>query len=115
MTTKEIIGNGSIPYPLADRREMEYPFGWIPRKFVTDGIMKVLSGEEILLYIFLAIVSDNCGISYYGDKRICGLTGLTNEALLNARFMLEKKGFIAYKKPFYHVLKMPVGNYGKGG
>lgn len=114
MTTVEIMQDCRSTYPLADRREMEYPFGWIPRRFATDGIIKTLSGEEISLYIFLSVVSDNCGISYYGDKRICGLTGLTNEALVNARFMLEQKGFITYKKPFYHVLKMPSYS-GKGG
>lgn len=87
---------------------MEYPFGWIPRRFVVDGIMRILSTEELALYIFLAIVSDVCGISYYGDTRICGLTGLTPDVLVHARGILEKKGFITYKKPFYQVLKMPV-------
>lgn len=86
---------------------MEYPFGWIPQRFVTDGIIKTLRTEEALLYIFLSIVSDRYGMSFYGDKRICGLTGLTNGDLISARFNLEKKGFIAYRKPFYQVLKMP--------
>ncbi len=113
-TVREIMQNDSIVYPLAGRREMEYPFGWIPRRFATDGIMKTLNWAEISLYIFLSIVSDNRGISYYGDKKICGLAGLTNEALVNARFMLEQKEFITYKKPFYQVLKMPSYS-GKGG
>lgn len=105
MITKEIIREDNI-------RKMEYPFGWIPQRFVTDGIIKTLHQEEILLYTFLSIVSDRDGMSFYGDKRICGLTGLTNGDLINARFTLEKKGFIAYRKPYYQVLKMPLG---KGG
>lgn len=88
---------------------MEYPFGWIPQRFVTDGIIKMLCAEEILLYIFLSIVSGRNGISFYGDKKICGLTGITEGALINARFNLEKKGFIVYKKPYYQVLAMPKG------
>lgn len=102
MITKEIIREDNI-------REMEYPFGWIPQRFITSGIIKVLNKEEILLYIFLSIVSDKSGMSFYGDKRICGLLGVTSAELMSARFMLEKKGFIAYRKPYYQVLKMPRG------
>lgn len=106
MITKEIIRNDNI-------REIEYPFGWIPQRFVTDGIIKMLNAEEILLYTFLSVVSDRGGMSFYGDKRICESTGIAKGALINARFTLEKKGFIAYKEPFYQVLKMPLGR--KGG
>lgn len=102
MIVKEIIKEDS-------RRGMEYPFGWIPQRFVTDGIIKVLNKEEKLLYTFLSIVSDKNGMSFYGDKRACGLVGITGAELLRARFMLEKKGFIAYRKPYYQVLKMPEG------
>lgn len=91
----------------AGRRKMEYPFGWIPQRFVTDGIMKTLRIEEILLYIFLSLVSDKNGISWYGDKRISELTGIPAVGIITARFGLEKKGFIAYKKPYYQVLQMP--------
>lgn len=90
-------------------REMEYPFGWIPRRFATDGIMKTLRAEETLLYVFLSIVSDKSGISFYGDKKIRGLAGITDGDLINARFNLEKKGFIAYRRPYYQVLKIPKG------
>lgn len=100
MITKEIIRNDNI-------REIEYPFGWIPMRFVADGIMKTLRTEEILLYVFLSIVSDRDGMSWYGDKRISELTGMTIVDIINARFVLEQKGFIAYKKPYYQVLKMP--------
>lgn len=105
MITKEIIKEDSI-------REMEYPFGWIPQRFITGGIIKMLNREEILLYVFLSIVSAKNGISFYGDKRICGLLGMTSVELMSARFMLEKREFIAYRKPYYQVLKMPQG---KGG
>jgi len=102
MITKEIIRGDNI-------REMEYPFGWIPQRFIIEGIIKVLSKEEKLLYTFLSIVSDKMGMSFYGDKRICGLLGITGVELMNARFVLEKKGFIVYRKPYYQVLKMPEG------
>lgn len=102
MITKEIIREDSI-------REMEYPFGWIPQRFITEGIIKMLNKEETLLYTFLSIVSDKKGMSFYGDKRICGLLEITSAELIAARFMLEKKEFIVYRKPYYQVLKMPKG------
>lgn len=106
MTTKEIIQNDNI-------RVMEYPFGWIPQRFITGGIIKMLNREEILLYIFLSMVSDKNGMSFYGDKRICGLLGMTSAELMSARFMLEKREFIAYRKPYYQVLKMPANGKGE--
>jgi len=102
MIIKEVIREDN-------RREMEYPFGWMPQRFITEGIIKVLSKEEKLLYAFLSIVSDKRGISFYGDKRICGLLGVTGAELMSARFVLEKKGFITYRRPYYQVLKMPEG------
>lgn len=105
MITKEIIKEDS-------RREMEYPFGWIPQRFITGGIIRMLNKEEILLYIFLSIVSDKGGMSFYGDKRICGLLGITGAELISTRFILEKMEFIAYRKPYYQVLKMPRGEGG---
>lgn len=102
MITKEIIRGDNI-------RKMEYPFGWVPQRFITDGIIKILNKEEVLLYMFLSIVSDKSGMSFYGDKRIYGLIGIADAELMSARFMLEKKEFIAYRKPYYQVLKMPEG------
>ncbi len=94
---------------------MEYPFGWIPQRFVTGGIIKTLSMEGTILYIFLSIVSDEQGISFYGDKKICELVGMTDTELINVRLMLEKRGFIAYKKPYYQVLNLPIYRKLEGG
>ncbi len=107
MTTTDVIQNDN-------RRKIEYPFGWIPQKFATDGVMKTLPVEEILLYVFLSIVSDKNGKSFYGDKRISELTGMTIVDIIIARFGLEKKEFIKYSKPYYQVLQMPC-SAGKGG
>ncbi len=100
MVTTELIRNNN-------RRKIEYPFGWIPQRFVTGGVMKTLPVEEILLYVFLSLVSDKNGISFYGDKRIGELTGMSVVDIITTRFRLEKKGFIVYRKPYYQVLVLP--------
>lgn len=89
------------------KRSIEHPFGWIPRRFITGGYIRMCSKEELLLYFFLGIVSDSYGLSFYGDNSICMALGVEQEILVQARQSLESKGLIAYKKPLYQVLSLP--------
>lgn len=100
MIKKEIINMDRV-------RKIQYPFGWMPQRFITGGFMKICSQSEISLYIFLSIVSDKYGLSFYGDKTICGLLGITEETLKHSRQLLEERDLIAYKKPLYQVLALP--------
>lgn len=98
-------------------RKMDGSFGWIPRRFVIDGYIQMCESEEALTYFFLSIVADRLGLSFYGDKTMCRLLHLTQGDLLEARGQLEKKAFIAYRKPLYQVLPLPPinpgGEYGR--
>lgn len=89
-------------------RKIEYPFGWIPQRFITDGYARICAREELAMYIFLAMVSDKSGLSFYGDKRICSLLGINQQVLEDTRQMLETKGLIAYQKPLYQLLSLPI-------
>lgn len=100
MIKKEIIRTDRI-------RKIQYPFGWIPQRFITSGLIKTCSQNEVSLYIFLSIVSDRYGLSFYGNKTICGLLGITEETLKHSRQLLEERDLIAYKKPLYQVLALP--------
>lgn len=88
-------------------RNIEHPFGWIPRRFITGGYIRICNKEELLLYFFLGIVSDKYGLSFYGDNTICMMLGISQEALEHARQSLQDKGLIGYKKPLYQVLSLP--------
>lgn len=98
-------------------RKIEGGFGWIPRRFVTDGYIQMCEREESLTYFFLSIVADRLGLSFYGDKTMCKLLHLTEGDLADIRGQLEKKAFIAYQKPLYQVLSLPPinpgGEYGR--
>lgn len=100
MIKKEVLKSERI-------RKMEYPFGWIPQRFISCGFIKECSQNEVFLYIFLSIVSDRYGLSFYGDKTICRLLGISKETLDNSRRLLEERGLIAYRKPLYQVLSLP--------
>lgn len=88
-------------------RKIDGPFGWIPHKFVSRGYIKVFTRDELIMYFFLCVVSDRLGLSYYGDKTMGNLLGINYDDLKITRERLRKKGFIAYKKPFYQVLTLP--------
>jgi hypothetical protein len=60
------------PTPLrTDRiRTVEPPFGWIPFRILTSGLLAQLSLQAKLLYFFLCLVADEQGMSYYGERRL---------------------------------------------
>lgn len=92
----------------ADRvRKINGPFGWIPHRFISGGYIKFFTRDELLMYFFLSVVSDKLGLSYYGDKTMGNLLGINYDDLQSTRELLQEKGFIAYKKPFYQVLSLP--------
>lgn len=85
------------------------PFGWIPREFITLGCIKRCSREELILYLFLVVVGDRNGLSFYGEKRICELLDMDLYELKESRRGLENKSYIKYDKPLYQVLSLPEG------
>lgn len=91
-------------------RRMDGGFGWIPYRFIKDGHIRMCNKDMLLLYFFLNVVGDKIGLSFYGDKSICKLIGISEENLKSARQLLQDKGFIAYKNPLYQVLPLPLVN-----
>lgn len=58
------------------------------------------------LYLFLVIVSDAQGLSYYGDKALLRSCCLSQDGLESGRSQLIARGLIAYQKPLYQVLDL---------
>ena len=58
-------------------RSIKGGFSFIPHQFITDGFLSSLSQTELLLYLFLVLVSDRFGLSYYAYDSICSLLELT--------------------------------------
>lgn len=89
------------------RRIPKTGFSWIDRRLVREGWIESLKQEALLLYLFLAIVSDAQGLSYYSDPALVRLLKLSHEDLFRSRAELEAKGLIAYEYPLYQVLDLP--------
>ncbi len=98
------------PKPLRpDRvRFVDAPFGWVPFRLLSSGLLAELSNGAALLYFFLCLVSDRQGLSYWGDARVQGVLGLCEAELEHAREELCRRDLLAYGLGgFYQVLSLP--------
>ena len=59
-------------------RKIAGSFAFIEHRFLRRGFFSVLTHHEILLYVFLVLVSDRNGLSYYSYDKICILTRQLN-------------------------------------
>lgn len=82
-------------------------FAFIEHRFLRDGFLVSLDHHELLLYVFLVLVADRYGISFYGYDRICSLLRLTVEEYLDARNQLIEKDLLAFDGTFFQVLSLP--------
>jgi len=89
-------------------------FSWVDRRFVRDGFVRELTAPETLLYLFLCLVADNDGLSYYGDRRTAALLKLSEIAVDRARDGLVRNGLVLYRAPLYQVLELPDRPFGPG-
>ena len=88
-------------------RRIDGGFSFIPHRFVTDGFLASLEQKELLLYLFLIVVCDRNGLSYYGYDAICSLLQVSLDQYLEARNGLIKKDLIAFDGTVFQVLALP--------
>lgn len=88
-------------------RRIDGGFSYIPHRFLTDGFLASLEQKEILLYLFLILVSDRYGLSYYSYDMICSLLQLTLEEYIEARDGLLAKDLIDFDGTIFQVLALP--------
>ena len=100
MIRKKIINPDRI-------RGIKGGFSFIPHRFVTDGFLSSLNQKQLLLYLFLVLVSDRYGLSYYAYDSICSLLQLTLDDYIQARDGLLKKDLIAFDGTLFQVLQLP--------
>ena len=82
-------------------------FSFIPHRFILDGFLAALEQKELLLYLFLVIVSDRNGVSFYSYDRICTLLQFNIEEYIASRDSLIEKDLIAFDGTLFQVLELP--------
>jgi hypothetical protein len=88
-------------------RKIHGTFAFIEHRFLRDGFWQSLSHYELLLYLFLVLVADRNGLSYYGYDKICSILRLSIDEYLEARNRLIDKDLLAFDGHLYQVLSLP--------
>ena len=96
------------------RRPPREGFSWIDRRFLRD-YAESLPGDAIVLYFFLAAVSDKQGLSFYSDASIAARLRIREQALVAAREELLIHDLVAHQPPLTQVLSLPRGRVARAG
>jgi hypothetical protein len=88
-------------------RRIDGGFSFIPHRFLTAGFLSSLDQKELLLYLFLVLVADRHGLSFYSYDSICSLLQLSLDQYIEARDRLMEKDLIAFDGTIFQVLDLP--------
>jgi hypothetical protein len=94
-------------------RKITGSFAFIEHRFLRDGFFEILTHHELLLYLFLILVADRKGLSYYSYDKICTLLRLSLNEYIYARDALIQKDLIAFDGHLYQVLSLPQNPLGQ--
>ena len=108
MIQKHILVLDRVRRPPADG------WSWIDRRFLREHAPR-LSHEAILLYFFLAAVSDKDGLSFYGDATIALRLRTAEAVVVRARDELVAADLVAYRAPLTQVLSLPAATIQRRG
>ena len=89
------------------RRHTPRRFSWIDHRLLREGHLAACACPKALaLYLVLVAACDARGVSYYSEKRLAGLLGLSREEVVLARRRLVESGLVAFRQPHYQVLSL---------
>ncbi len=74
-------------------------FGWMTAALWRDGWLAVLTPQAVKVYVFLCLVADRQGVSFYRRDRIGRALDLDVQELHTAFTQLEELDLVAYR-PF---------------
>lgn len=87
----------------------------IDHEILHGGYLHRLSHESMVLYLFLVVVSDREGRSFYGDRTIMEILRLSAKEFNGARLQLIEEGLIAYGRPYWWVRNISPREKTQGG
>lgn len=87
-------------------RRVPEGFGFIDHRLVRDGHLLRADARAWALYLVLATVGDEHGLSYYSDRSLGRLLSLSTDDIVAARRQLLLAQLIAYEEPLYQVLAL---------
>jgi len=96
-----------IPRP-QNIRKIKSSFAWIDHRLIRNGFFEIMTHQDIALYLFLVLVTDKNGVSFYRKEKICNAVSLDYNQFEIARDRLVDMKLIVFEG--YSVLS-PNGYY----
>jgi len=88
-------------------RKITGPFSFIEHRFLREGFFHSLTHRELVLYLFLLLVSDRSGLSFYRYDKISTLLRITVDEFILARDGLMEKDLLAFDGRTFQILSLP--------
>lgn len=95
-----------IPFVRDRIRRISSGFGWVDHRFVRDHYAERCSHGALALYLFLVVVSDGEGVSWWSERSLAARLGMEADRLRQARAELEAAELVAYEAPVWQVLEL---------
>jgi hypothetical protein len=96
-----------IPQP-KNIRNIKGSFAWIDHRLIRNGFLEVMTHQDMVLYLFLVLVADKKGVSFYRKEKICEAVSLDYSQFEIAKDHLTNMNLIAFES--YSMLS-PNGYY----
>ena len=85
-----------IPQPQRVRK-IEHSFAWVDHRLLRNGYIEVMTHHDQALYLFLVLVADRHGVSFYRKEKICKCIALDWDEFEVARRRLIEFKLIAFE------------------
>lgn len=95
-----------IPFVRDRVRRISSGFGWVDHRLVREHYLERCSHGALALYLFLVVVSDGEGVSWWSEKSLASRLGMETDRLRQARAELEAADLVAYAPPVWQVLEL---------
>jgi hypothetical protein len=84
-------------------------FSIVDHMLLHGGYLGRLSHAAMGLYLFLVVVGDREGRSFYSEVRVMEILRLAEETFTAARLELVEEGLIDYRRPYWWVRTLSQG------
>jgi hypothetical protein len=103
--------------PAPDRiRRIQGSFAWLDHRLLREGHVEQMTLADLAVYVFLVLVADRTGTSFYRKDVACRKLGIDWGEFEESKARLLERGLIAFRPfapgdvdGFYQVLAVPPG------
>lgn len=81
-------------------------FSWLDQRLVREHRLRGCPPDALALYLFLAVVADAEGLSFYADATVANHLSMDTGRVAAARRALLRADLIAFSAPIYQVLSL---------